>query len=189
MSRVIEIELTGWARRRSREVGDARETMHQKYCLEEHRPGAFGDPDRHYRSLLGEWAVGEFLGLPVDWSLRPEGDGGADFQVPGGPSIDCKTAQKPWYLLREQRPTTAHGKVADILVLASITDWDFSVVMHGWERDRVMTVQPVRQFGGGFKGPCHFRHATHLRGMPELLWEIDKYPFVRTQNTPPDHSG
>ena len=51
-------------------------------------------PDYELVGLLGEFAFGRRLGLPVDVSVRPSGDGGIDFKLPCGQTVDVKTSRK-----------------------------------------------------------------------------------------------
>jgi hypothetical protein len=103
------------------EIGRKREKGKTGY--KSHRPLSEG-----YEILgtMGELAFSMFSGLPVDKSVKANGDGGVDFTLPL--TIDVKTARKANNLLVEK------GKnMADIYVLAQANpDISNEVTLLGW---------------------------------------------------------
>lgn len=111
--------------------------------------------------LLGEDAFARAFGLGDDHlELKPGGDGRVDFVLPCG-TVDVKTADKPYYLLRERGVRTA-----EILVLAGWNRERRTVTLIGWEYDREMVRCPLRDFGKGVVS--HYKRADRLRKMREL---------------------
>lgn len=125
--------------------------------------------------LRGEEKLGEVLGIDVDLSRRPGGDGGVDFVVPIiDPRssrvmewrVDVKTARKPGNLIVER------GKVRlrTIYVLARYSDATDSVDLLGWECSAVVARAPVRDFGYGIIN--HYIPASMLRSVADLIARV-----------------
>lgn len=111
--------------------------------------------------ISGEFAFGEFCGLWPDTELKAGGDGGVDFRVKLGFTVDVKTARKPSHLLHEK------GKpFADIFVLARYSDQTKKSSLVGWQWGAVLAASPAKDFGRGVIN--HYIHHTKLRAMDEL---------------------
>jgi hypothetical protein len=138
------------------EVAKSRHRIHTEHPT--HRPLS---EDYELIGLLGEEAFAWSFGLDTEYlDLKPQGDGRVDFHLPCG-TVDVKTAEKPYNLLREV------GKAhADILVLAGWNRQSRAIRLIGWEYDAEMRCQPSRDFGKGVIN--HYKHYTQLRPMPEL---------------------
>jgi hypothetical protein len=136
---------------------------HAERRQEIHRHQASHRPlSEHYEvvGLAGEVALAAYLGLAVDLSERPAGDGGVDATSPLG-SIDVKTARKPYHLLVEQ------GKVrADFYVLAGYFDDVERADLIGWASRGAILIAPTRNFGYGVTS--HYIPATRLKPMKLL---------------------
>lgn len=112
--------------------------------------------------MLGEEAFAWAFGLGArHLELLPGGDGRVDFTLPLYTTVDVKTYEKPYNLLRE-----AGKPHAEILVLAGFDRERKSVRLIGWEYDRVMQACPTRDFGYGVTN--HYKAASELRPMREL---------------------
>jgi hypothetical protein len=125
--------------------------------------------------FCGEYAFHNVAALMADWTRRPGGDNGVDFQV-GRLSIDVKTAKKANNLILEE------GKdCADIIVLAGMmADYQTNkgerfvrVKFHGWERKEKILAAPTKDFGYGIIN--HYIPKEDLRPFPELIDAIDKW--------------
>jgi len=118
-------------------------------------------PDYDYVGVAGEIAFAREFGLEVDTTARPEGDGGVDFTLSNGLTVDVKTYRKPYHLLRE-----VNKPHADILVLAGFSDSTGEAHLIGWEWDSEMVKCPTRDFGYGIVSHC--KAAGELREISEL---------------------
>jgi len=118
-------------------------------------------PGYDYVGVAGQIAFAKEFGLEVDTTARPEGDGGVDFTLSNGLTVDVKTYRKPYHLLREvDKPH------ADILVLAGFDDSTGEAQLIGWEYDTEMVKCPTRDFVYGIVS--HYRAAGALREIEEL---------------------
>lgn len=134
-----------------------------------HRHHASSRPLSENYEMVGLMCEREFAlaaGLPLDLSIKPEGDGRVDFVTSIG-TIDVKGARIPNNLLRE-----TEKEHADILVLGKWTDGMTKAELLGWERDRAMVGMPTNYFGG-HNILNHFKPAEMLKPMDELLKAIE----------------
>ena len=118
-------------------------------------------PDYDYVGVAGEVAFAKEFGLEVDTTARPEGDGGVDFTLSNGLTVDVKTYRKPYHLLREVGKHHAH-----ILVLAGFNDSTGEAYLIGWEWDSKMVRCPTRDFGYGIVS--HYKPAEELQSIHRL---------------------
>jgi len=122
-----------------------------------------GDSKTTYMGMVGEWDFSMRTNLPIDLSLRYDGDHGIDFVSEAG-TIDVKTYLKPYNLLCE-----VDKKAADILVLAKFSE--DGCLFLGWEWSSNMYSKPIRRFHD--KGPLnHFKAADELNKMHSLYRAI-----------------
>jgi len=111
--------------------------------------------------LVAEAAVARRLGLDMDLSDHPEGDGRVDFYTHIG-TIDAKGAQKPKHLLREV------GKPhSDILVLVKVSIVQKMYRIIGWEYDSEMLECATGNMPG-YTVNNHIKPAGDLRSISEL---------------------
>lgn len=116
--------------------------------------------DYEIKGLVGEVAFSQEFNVPVDLVEKAFGDGGIDFIV-NGHTIDVKTYDKPYNLLREV------GKPhAQIIVLAGYKSTIMSAELIGWEYDTEMLKCPKADFGHGVLN--HYKAARKLRRITEL---------------------
>jgi len=127
-------------------------------------------PDYEYVGVAGEIAFANEFGLEVDTTARPEGDGGVDFTLSNGLTVDVKTYRKPYHLLRE-----VNKPHADILVLARFDDSSGEARLIGWEWDSEMVKCPTRDFGYGIVS--HYKVAKELKQIPDLHGEHNESPL------------
>lgn len=113
--------------------------------------------------LAGEQAFSVFSGLPVDISVKPSGDNGIDFILPGGKTVDVKMARKAYNLLHEANKPLR----ADIYVLARYNDETKSATLLGWIEKSVLENAPVKDFGYGIEN--RYVSANVLHKMDTLL--------------------
>ena len=111
--------------------------------------------------VAGERAFAKTFDLPLDGQMRPSGDGGVDFMLPNGLTVDVKTFRRPLNLLRE-----AGREEAEILVLAGYDDSTGNAELIGWEWDHELVTCPTRDFGHGILN--HYKPAEELRPIGEL---------------------
>ena len=113
--------------------------------------------------LLGQREFSIRSGLPMDVSIRHEGDGGLNFRTRTGTTIHVSTARSPVHLLCE-----ADKPAADIHVLAKVNDTLTGATLLGWEYDRIMRMCPKRKMIS--TGPWnHVMLARDLRPVDDLL--------------------
>ena len=149
------------------QLGKQRQTAHPNGT-----PRFFDDPNTEdIRGSLGELLFSSVYGFPVDTTIRPDGDGGIDFNTPIG-IIDVKTALKPFNLLVKKREI---NNPVDIYILAhDHGDGEASFV--GWEYASVMKNCPFKDIGG-FGIISYYKSARELHPMTEfnkLLEQGDK---------------
>jgi len=120
--------------------------------------------------LIGEWGFARFSNLDMDLALRPAGDGRVDFEV-NGFTIDVKSANKPYNLLREVE--VPH---ADVLVLAGVWLDRRAYRLIGWEFDKAMLDMIITDRFGKYLNPPgplnHYKPAEHLLSMNQLREEV-----------------
>lgn len=121
--------------------------------------------------ISGEWSFEHITGLPMDRSLKPDGDDHVDFTFKwNGHSVtvDVKVARKPYNLLIKEWEIE---KAAKITVLAHFDN--FKVRFLGWEFKDVMEQMPVKVLHwGGIRNYC--RKAENLRPMEKLYQMIQE---------------
>jgi hypothetical protein len=113
-----------------------------------------------YIGLLGEWYFSKLFKLPIDFSLKSDGDSRTDFKTKAG-SIDVKTARKPYNLLRE-----INKPHSEIIVLAGYNEKEDDIYFLGWEYDKEMLKCPKKDFGYGVIN--HYKAADQLRSIKDL---------------------
>jgi hypothetical protein len=116
---------------------------------------------------MGEIAFAKAFGFEVDMTPRPDGDGGVDFvfwRKGKRKTIDVKTANRAPYLLVTERTMR---KCADIVVLGAHDRGEVTFI--GWEVKGVMSTMPTADFGLGPNNLSHFRAASELRPMGQLV--------------------
>jgi len=139
-----------------RPEADARHRLHQDQ--DSHRPLS---DDYELVGLVGEFEWGQFTGITMDMTRRPEGDGGVDSFIYVRYSVDVKTARKPFNLIHEK------GKpFADIFVLAGYSDETEKATLLGWHWGKALAKAPVREFGHGVLN--HYIAASELHPLSEL---------------------
>lgn len=116
--------------------------------------------DYEYIGMVGEAAFAKEFRMPMDLTVRQQGDKGIDFQTRIG-SVDVKTARKATYLAIEV------GRViADIYVLARYDETLRRANLIGWEWGRVMKECATKDFGYGIQN--HVKPAGSLRTIFDL---------------------
>jgi hypothetical protein len=123
------------------ELGIKRQNIHKGHST----PRFFNNPYiEDIIGVAGETQFGKEFNLPVDESIKAEGDKGYDFKYKTL-TIDVKTARKPIHLLLKEKDK---DKCADILVLAKY-NIDNSVTLIGWCTRNMILSTPTRDFGYG----------------------------------------
>ena len=112
--------------------------------------------------LCGEREFAIMFDLPMDLRLRPKGDGGIDFVLEDGRTVDVKTFRKAYNLLVEKSKAS---RCADILVLAQFHEGD-DVELLGWATKDEIHAAPVKDFGYGVES--HYISCRALREMEDL---------------------
>ena len=112
--------------------------------------------------LAGEHAFSQATGIAMDLEMRPGGDGGKDFEVFLGFTVNVHTARKAYNLIHE-----VGSKTADIIVLAAYSDETKEAELIGWEWGTVVLAAPSREFGHGILN--HYIAAERLRPMKTLF--------------------
>ena len=134
-----------------------------KYRENLHKSHASSRPlSKNYEliGLLGEFEFARVFNMPVDLTMRSDGDKGVDFVTPYG-TIDVKTANKAYNLIVEV------GKVnADIYVLAQFNQDDLTVKLLGWEYGYRIENCPSKDFGYGVIN--HYMSAQELMSISLL---------------------
>lgn len=141
-----------------RTVADARSRLHRS--SRSSRPLS---DDYQLIGLLGQWQFSLESGMPMDLSIRHQGDGGQNFTTSAGKTIGVSTARKALYLLRE-----AYKPGSDIHVLAQVSSDLTTAALIGWEFDSVMRLCPVRTMGSHHI-QNHVMLAQDLRPMADLF--------------------
>jgi len=111
--------------------------------------------------LKGEKQFAMEFGYKVDMTVRPEGDGGKDFNTPIG-DLNVKTARNPVFLLV---PVGRKPRV-EIFCLAYWREDTDRTMLVGWEYKREMALCPTKEFGYPILN--HFKRSNELRSMEEL---------------------
>lgn len=138
-------------------IADARTRIHCKDAS--HRPLA---AEHDLIGLLGQREFSIASGLPMDISVRRQGDGRVNFTTKAGTTINVSTYRNPVHLLRE-----ADKPGADIHVLAGISESLETVCLIGWELDKVMLLTPKKTLPG-YEILNHIMPAHALHSMSEL---------------------
>lgn len=147
------------------ERSDAESIAHQRTLTHvSHSTNRPLSPSYDLVGVAGERAFSEAFGLPMDALERLSGDGGVDFTLPSGLTVDVKTYRKPLHLLRE-----VDRDEAQILVLAAYSDVTGDARLIGWEWDREMLKCPTNDFGYGITS--HYKPAGELQPIA-LLHEL-----------------
>jgi len=139
-----------------RKLAKERHELHKDHATS--RPLSF---DYEVVGLAGEYVFAAKYALMADWTTRPSGDSGVDFQF-GDMTIDVKTARKPGNLIVEKGTSPAN-----ILVLAGWHQNECRVDLLGWETAEAILVAPTKDFGYGIIN--HYIQARDLRKMSSLL--------------------
>jgi hypothetical protein len=132
--------------------------------------------ETHVRGLKGEIAFAEFYGLQPDLQIRPEGDGGVDFEVEwlgSDVTVDVKTTtyqENPGLLVRENAANRA-----DRYVLAIVDGTEVRLV--GFASCDTILDAPVTEHTGHMRN--HMIRADDLRALPDA-------PLISPQS--PDQS-
>jgi hypothetical protein len=120
--------------------------------------------ETHVRGLKGEIAFADFYGLKPDLQIRPEGDGGVDFEVEwlgDDVTVDVKTTTytgNPGLLVRENAANRA-----DRYVLAIVDGTEVRLV--GFASCDTMLDAPVTEHTGHMRN--HMVRADDLRALPD----------------------
>lgn len=140
------------------QLGKQRQTAHPNGT-----PRFFDDPNTEdIRGSLGELLFSRVYGFPVDTTIRPDGDGGIDFNTPIG-IIDVKTALKPFHLLVKKQEI---NNPVEIYILAR-DHGDGKASFVGWEYASVMKTCPFKDIGG-FGIISYYKAAEELQSMTEF---------------------
>lgn len=118
----------------------------------------------HYIGVLGELAVGRYLGLQVDDSERVDGDSGSDFVV-HGLMLDVQTStHRDPHLKYDSK----HPFRADIAILARYARFSSLIVLEGWIRKST------------FRERSHKENYGH--GVRDIVTvnDLEKMPLLRT---------
>lgn len=149
-----------------------------------HRPMK---PGYELIGVMGELALGQFLGLPVGAvPLVDGGDGGVDFEV-AGLTIDVKCSDSAGYLLVDE------GKVRSKVY--ALAHWHplrrGPVLLYGWEWGHLVAAAPV-DTSGRFSSATwqqstglHAILNKHLRDLAELHDITVGLSYVHTPPGPP----
>lgn len=151
-------------------LGRERHAIHKEHTT----PRFFDDPNEEdIIGVYGENCFAQDFHLPMDKTLKINGDAGVDFVTSSG-TINVKTARKPIFLfVKENEPK------ADIYVLARFSD-DKAVSLLGWEFGKEMITCPKKDFGYGITN--FYKAATELRNMDSLHALLDNVPEMLTMD-------
>lgn len=149
-------------------MGRKRQQSHGKQGT--HR--LYKDPNaENIVGVAGEIAFAEQFGFTIDeddlWQ-RPWGDGGYDFELANGTTIDVKCARKPVFLLVKE---TDIQQVADVLVLGKFIDVD-TIKWVGWTFGDMMKHAVMKDFG--YRIRSYALPAEDLTSMDRLKLFLEK---------------
>lgn len=146
-----------------REIAQARTAGHEK------GRNALDKPIFDNTDLIGVIAEGEFarqFNLPFNADIGSEGDGGYDFILPDGRTVDVKgTVRVNGNLLvpaADRKPLKA-----DVYVLAIVDTDEETAAFIGWASQDDVRSSMVKDFGYAY-GPAYFVHRSRLRPMNKL---------------------
>jgi len=150
----IEIILTNDEVAQAERIGRARQGLHEEFGNDWNAENRFYDDSAKTNiiGMYGEVGFARLFDLPVDESLRPDGDNGVDFTMylDFGTGIretvvDVKTAKYPKYLLVREHEI---DYPIDVFVLCKYARFDRRLEYLGWTFEETMRQQPIKDYGG-----------------------------------------
>jgi hypothetical protein len=121
------------------------------------------------QGLMGEFAFSKMSGLPVNKKILLGGDGGIDFTLPGGSTLQIKFTKNPWGDLFFD-PYRGYGFKADFAFLITgfkgMKNWVWVPDRCWIEREDFKECMNVRELGRGLKEVASQNQLNSLETFP-----------------------